>query len=155
MKNAHKRTEELAEKVRTYRAAGDSLAKLSKKVGLDVRTIQKHYADELAEVAVEAKQASDGRKAELARLTLDAYDRLIKADNVNAAVVIFGLKALCGWRETAPATDAPINVDELSDEQLAAVVAERARARRRESSGNSAKAPRGKKVAAGVRGVHA
>jgi len=151
----HERTNELAELVRLHRTGGESLDSIAAKLGIDRKTLQKHYGPELDEVAAEAKQLSDDRKVALARMTLDAYERLVQAGNVNAAVVIFGLKALCGWRETAPATDGRINVDDMSDEQLAAIVAERARARRRESSGNSAKAPRGKKVAAGVRGVHA
>jgi len=150
MKNTHQRSEAMAELIRAHRAAGDSLATLSKKVGINERTIKKHYAAELEEVAEGAKQASDDRKTRLANLTLDAYERLVQAGNVNAAVVIFGLKALCGWRETAPATDGRVNVDDMSDEQLARIVAERARARRREGSGDSAQAPSGKKVAGGV-----
>jgi len=136
----HEPTEESRAHVRELRRSGVPKAKIARELGIKFKTLNREYADELGEIAEEVKAAAVAAQGDLAELTRRRYQQIVAGDpeapplqKGESSLVIFGLKAFCGCKETVPVgsgeRDVAQSARDLSDDELASVVGDRARIR--------------------------
>ena len=131
----HEPTEQTRALVRQRRAANAAKKAIAAELGVKLATLNREYADELGEVAEQAREAGDVAKRDLAQKLLDKYEKVIDGEEALepgvGTLIIFGLKVFCGLKETSVV----INKDdadphEFTDAELRAIVARRARGSR-------------------------
>lgn len=122
---AHEPTDETRALVRAYAADGVAQPHIAAAIGITDDTLRKYYREEL--------DASKGEWS--AKFEQSIKTRVLK-DDCPPALVIFTAKTQLGWRELTPKDPDKRNFAELSDDEIASVVGERARERRsRDGSG--------------------
>jgi hypothetical protein len=96
-------------------------------LGITDDTLRKHYREDLTESDAEWQTKFE-----------QSIKTRVLRDDCPPALVIFTAKVKLGWRELTPKDPDKVAVDDLSDEQLAAIVGRRARESR---SGRDSEAP--------------
>lgn len=106
----HKRTETMAENIRQLAILGLEQDKMGKILGLDPKTLRKHYADEI-----------DNTKARLnGQIAMGLARRALDGDTVSS---IFWLKAQAGWRDQHIKVDGDVRVHDTAKHRLLDILA--------------------------------
>lgn len=101
----HKRTETMAENVRQLAILGLEQDKMGKILGIDPKTLRKHYADEI-----------DNTKNRLnGQIAMGLARRALDGDTVSS---IFWLKAQAGWRDQHVKIDGDVRVHDTAKHRL-------------------------------------